>query len=64
MCPGMSFSRSCIFQLLLDSGPPFSGPANSAPPDDRLDHQDHDHLDGQDHGFRSLATLKLVLSEL
>jgi len=31
MCPGTSFSRSCIFQPLR-FGPSFSGPAISAPP--------------------------------
>jgi len=31
MCPGPSFSRSCIFQLLLFCDPSFSGSANLAP---------------------------------
>jgi len=30
--PSPSFSRSCIFQSLFFIGPPFSGPANLAPP--------------------------------
>ena len=34
---GPSFSRSCIFQSLIFFGPPFSGPANSAPPRQKLE---------------------------